>query len=75
MRTRSSLLVLASLLLLGVLASSATAKNDEEEVRAANLNLLHGFACDPAAPDDGDQCRVRDRIDLLFQHIERADCP
>ncbi len=61
--------------LVALVAGPALSVNDEEEVTVANLNLLHGFACDPAAPDDGDQCRVRDRIDLFMQHIERADCP
>ncbi len=61
--------------LVALVTGPALSVNDEEEVTVANLNLLHGFACDPAAPDDGDQCRVRDRIDLLMQHIERADCP
>jgi endonuclease/exonuclease/phosphatase family metal-dependent hydrolase len=46
-----------------------------ERVTIANLNLLHGFACDPPEPADGDQCRVRDRIRLLFQHIAAAGCP
>jgi endonuclease/exonuclease/phosphatase family metal-dependent hydrolase len=45
------------------------------EVTVANLNILHGFACDPPVPADGDQCGVADRIDLLVQHIAAADCP
>ena len=49
--------------------------DDEVAVTVANLNILHGFACDPPVPADGDQCRVADRIDLLVQHIAAADCP
>jgi endonuclease/exonuclease/phosphatase family metal-dependent hydrolase len=41
----------------------------------ANLNILHGFACDPPMPGDGDQCRVKDRIALLVEHIMAAGCP
>jgi endonuclease/exonuclease/phosphatase family metal-dependent hydrolase len=49
--------------------------DDDAAVTVANLNILHGFACDPLVPADGDQCRVADRIDLLVQHIAAADCP
>src|SRR4030095_1578305 len=36
---------------------------------------LSGVACDPPAPDTGNQCRVRNRIALLMQHIAAAGCP
>src|SRR5687768_14293709 len=49
--------------------------DDDVAVTVVNLNILHGFACDPPVPADGDQCRVADRIDLLVQHIAAADCP
>jgi endonuclease/exonuclease/phosphatase family metal-dependent hydrolase len=49
--------------------------DDDVEVTVANLNILHGLACDPSVLADGDQCRVVDRIDLLIQHIAAADCP
>jgi endonuclease/exonuclease/phosphatase family metal-dependent hydrolase len=49
--------------------------DDEVAVTVVNLNILHGFACDPPVPADGDQCRVTDRIDLLVQHLAAADCP
>jgi endonuclease/exonuclease/phosphatase family metal-dependent hydrolase len=47
----------------------------DDDITVANLNILHGFACDPPFPEDGDQCRVRDRIRLLIQHIIDAGCP
>src|SRR5262245_13513734 len=50
-------------------------KNRSGTIELANLNILHGFACDPATPGDGDQCRVVDRIDLLFRHIVDIGCP
>ena len=44
-------------------------------VTLANLNLLHGFDCDPPTPADGDQCRARDRVALLREHLIAAECP
>ncbi|MEZ5503416.1 MAG: endonuclease/exonuclease/phosphatase family protein [Halioglobus sp.] len=44
-------------------------------VTVANLNILHGFDCDPPTPADGDQCRVRDRVALLGQHLIADGCP
>ncbi|MFQ5962124.1 MAG: endonuclease/exonuclease/phosphatase family protein [Candidatus Methylomirabilales bacterium] len=46
----------------------------EGDLTVANLNTLHGFACDPLFPGDGDQCRLIDRIDLLIQHLASI-CP
>src|SRR5262245_6214405 len=50
-------------------------KNRSGTLEVANLNILHGFACDPPMPADGDQCRIRDRIDLLVDHIAAIGCP
>ena len=50
-------------------------RNKKKAVEVVNLNILHGFACDPPFPADGDQCRVRDRIDLLVEHLIAAGCP
>jgi endonuclease/exonuclease/phosphatase family metal-dependent hydrolase len=50
-------------------------RNQVNEVEIANLNLLHGFDCDPLAPAEGDQCRLADRIDLLFEHLVDIGCP
>jgi len=47
----------------------------DRDITVANLNILHGFACDPPVPDDGDQCRVKDRIALLVEHLIAAGCP
>ena len=40
-----------------------------------NLNLLNGLTCTLPGPGDGHQCRVRDRIALLLQHLVAAGCP
>jgi endonuclease/exonuclease/phosphatase family metal-dependent hydrolase len=40
-----------------------------EDLTLANLNILHGLRCDP------NQCRLSDRIDLLFEWIDDAGCP
>jgi hypothetical protein len=50
-------------------------RNKKKTVEVVNLNILHRFACDPPVPDDGNQCRVRDRIDLLVEHLVAAGCP
>ena len=49
-------------------APTACPKTD---VTVASLNMLHGLpdGCQP------DRCRVRERIDLLFQWIAAAGCP
>jgi len=47
----------------------------DRDITVANLNILHGFACDPPVPDDGDQCRVKDRIALLVEHLIAVGCP
>jgi endonuclease/exonuclease/phosphatase family metal-dependent hydrolase len=44
-------------------------------VTLANLNVLHGFNCDPPLPADGDQCRVGNRIELLTAHLIDRGCP
>jgi endonuclease/exonuclease/phosphatase family metal-dependent hydrolase len=76
---RLLIFVLAGLLILShVLASADTKdkpKNKKKTIEVVNLNILHGFACDPPMPGEGDQCRVRDRIDLLVKHLVAAGCP
>jgi hypothetical protein len=44
-------------------------------VTVVNLNLFHGLDCDPAFPKKGDQCRLAERVDLLFEHLARIGCP
>lgn len=65
--TRSIMLALCLLLCAGpeAFATGKRPKNERNHIEVANLNILHGFACDPPVPGDGDQCRVRDRLDLL----------
>jgi hypothetical protein len=53
----------------------AIAAGDHDTITVANLNILHGFACNPPAPANGNQCRVEDRIDLLMQHLAAVGCP
>jgi hypothetical protein len=75
--TRSIALALCLVLFAGpeALAAGKRPKNQRSHIEVANLNILHGFACDPVEPGDGDQCRVRDRLDLLVQHSAAAGCP
>ncbi len=81
-------MVVAVVICLSVTFSLSTAstrrtkhKNKHKEVEIANLNLLHGFDCDPAFDpelpdqDQGDQCRLADRVDLLFKHLAAIGCP
>ena len=42
----------------------------DDDVAVADLNALHGFTCPPATAN----CRLTDRIDLLFQWIAAAGC-
>src|SRR5262245_57850606 len=70
--------LLALLMLLALtpaLAAGKPPKNPTKGVELVKLNILHGFACDPPVDEDGDQCRVRDRIDLLIDEIAGAGCP
>src|SRR4029453_6602529 len=71
--------VVAVLFILSPVLVSATTKvnpkNKVKTIEVVNLNILHGFACDPPFPGDGDQCRVRDRVDLLVEHLIAAGCP
>ncbi len=42
-----------------------------EQVRIVNLNLLHGVFC----PQETDACQAPDRVALLMQQLEDAECP
>ncbi len=74
-----SLQVIAVLVVLSVAAPVLGAgkpnKNKNKHVELANLNILHGFACDPGYPEPGDQCRVAERMDRLIEEIAAAGCP
>src|SRR5882724_9236714 len=78
--TRPIMLVLALTLLLGAGPAHVRDKDNDKPknkktIEVVNLNILSGIACDPPVPDDGNQCRVRNRITLLMQHIAAAGCP
>jgi endonuclease/exonuclease/phosphatase family metal-dependent hydrolase len=66
--------VLSVVVFVGVTHAGVKATPDRD-ITVANLNILHGFACDSPFPRDGDQCRVEDRIDLLIQHVLAVGCP
>jgi endonuclease/exonuclease/phosphatase family metal-dependent hydrolase len=71
--------VVAGLMILSHVLASAEMdgkpRNKKKTIEVANLNILHGFACDPPVPGDGDQCRLQDRINLLVEHLIAAGCP
>jgi endonuclease/exonuclease/phosphatase family metal-dependent hydrolase len=76
--TRPIMFVLALALILSAGPARTEGKDEPEDkktIEVVNLNILSGIACDPPVPDDGNQCRVRDRITLLIQHIAAAGCP
>ncbi len=70
-------LALSALLALGGCSDGDSQRDGiaANTVTLANLNILHGFDCDPPTPGDGDQCRVRERIALLREHLLARDCP
>jgi endonuclease/exonuclease/phosphatase family metal-dependent hydrolase len=70
------------MVLIGALQAHSRPRRDRD-ITVANLNILHGFACElrrlqeggPEVPEEERQCRVQDRIALLIQHIIAAGCP
>jgi len=48
-------------------------EKDKKTVTVANLNIFHGIPC--AATGDKTQCRLAERIDLLFKHLAALGCP
>ncbi len=56
-----------------VASASTPAKNHQaaDSVRIVNLNLLHGTFC----PPETELCQAEDRVALLGQQLEAADCP
>lgn len=72
MRTTFVTVLLASMLaaVAGATATSAGAA-EPDSVRIVNLNLLHGAFC----PPETDGCRAPDRVALLMEQLEAADCP
>jgi endonuclease/exonuclease/phosphatase family metal-dependent hydrolase len=67
-----TLAVLATAIL--VCGEEALAKEkDKKTVTVANINIFHGIPC--VAAGDETQCRLDERIDLLFKHLVATDCP
>ena len=58
-----------------VFAVGKPIKNKTKHVEVADLNILHGFACNFPAPYNGDQCRVVERMDRLVEEIAAVGCP
>jgi len=61
--------------LFSLLAVLAVPASPLRALEVVNLNILNGLTCTLPGPGDGHQCRVRDRIALLLQHIIAAGCP
>jgi endonuclease/exonuclease/phosphatase family metal-dependent hydrolase len=55
-------------------AALAKEKHTTPTVTVANLNIFHGIDC-AAILGDKTQCRLADRIDLLFEHLAALGCP
>ena len=72
-----ALAVLATAIL--VYGEEALAKEKHKKtVTVANLNIFHGIPCALAEEQRGEQitqCRLSERIDLLFKHLVATDCP
>jgi len=64
-------------MLVGLLAVVGCGGDDDSEraivgeVTVADLNVLHGLFC----PSETGDCRVADRIDLLFEWVASVGCP
>jgi len=71
MRTTIVSALLASMMVLVAPLAPAAAAADGDSVRIIDLNLLHGAFC----PPDTNGCLAPDRVDLLMQQLEAADCP
>lgn len=57
-----------------LVAAPATAHEDDvptKQVRIVDLNLLHGVFC----PQETNGCQSPDRVALLMQQLEDAECP
>ena len=60
-------------LALAILATVVLASGETvTPVTVANINVLHGIDCFPVR---GDQCRLPDRLQLLFAHLVALGCP
>jgi endonuclease/exonuclease/phosphatase family metal-dependent hydrolase len=66
--------ILCALALLApaLLTSGEGALAHEQTVTVASLNVFHGIDCVPVR---GEQCRLAERIELLFAHLAAIGCP
>ena len=71
MRTTIVSALLAAMVALLAPAVPAAGAASDDSVRIVNLNLLHGVFC----PPETNGCLAPDRVDLLMQQLEAADCP
>ena len=78
-RLSTRLIALALCLLLcprpEALAADKRPKNQRSHIEVATTSTSCTASPVTRLPGDGDQCRVRDRLDLLVQHIAAAGCP
>jgi endonuclease/exonuclease/phosphatase family metal-dependent hydrolase len=69
------LLVLACLVLVlgaaGAPGAGAAGGEAGDDLTVVNFNVLHGAIC----PEDSDNCQLPDRMELLGQRLEEAECP
>lgn len=74
---RLMVLVCLSLAAPALAASAAAAGEAGDDVEGGddltvvNFNVLHGAFC----PEDSDNCQLPDRMELLGQRLEEAECP
>jgi hypothetical protein len=72
---REGLLGTQAVLVIALLASGDVALTEEQHkptVTIVNLNIFHGIDCVPAR---GEQCRLADRLVLLFARLAALGCP
>lgn len=70
--------IIFGVLLLSVVGCSTESESvaqSGQQLSIVNLNLLHGFDCDPPVPQDGDQCRITERVKLLGEYLAAEQCP
>lgn len=51
--------------------AAGTGGGTGEDLTVVNFNVLHGAIC----PEDSDNCQLPDRMELLGQRLEEAQCP
>jgi len=63
--------VAAMVLLLAACGGGSGTSGRGPDVTVADLNILHGSFC----PEDTENCRLEDRVDLYFQWLVASGCP